>query len=274
MQMRTAAHVETTGNISFTPQQFEMLLKSVQQMRIDSEDGFGHQFAAGIACLNSQLDKLDLLDDWIYDSGASDHMSPDDDEIIDPYLLKIKPQIRLPDGNTSVISHVGKVRLNNDIVLKDVLVVPSFKFSLLSFPKLTEDSQCSVSFYPHFCVVQDLATRRVTGLGKKKSGLYHLVDVPSDKLQDVFNSLVKSTLQRFSTSVVGDLKFVNNAHSCSYGLWHHRLGHISDSKLRHLKEFPVVVSKFDNAECLSCPMAKFAKLPYALSESHAMSMFD
>ncbi|GKA98709.1 retrovirus-related pol polyprotein from transposon TNT 1-94 [Tanacetum coccineum] len=61
-----------------------------------------------IACLNSQIDLLELLEDWIYDTGASDHMTPVHDYVFDPYLLKIKPQIRLPNGDTSLISHVGK----------------------------------------------------------------------------------------------------------------------------------------------------------------------
>ena len=135
---RTAAHVES-GNISFTPQQFEQLLKSVQQMTgsNNAEEEIDHQYVAGIACLSSQLDLLEILENWIYDSGASDHMTPEHDDIIDPYLLQIKPQIRLPNGETSIISHVRKVKLNNGIIFKDALVVPSFKFSLLSVPKLT-----------------------------------------------------------------------------------------------------------------------------------------
>nr|GEV75488.1 hypothetical protein [Tanacetum cinerariifolium] len=75
---------------------------------------------------------LDLLEGWIYDTGASDHMTPVEGNVFDPYQLKIKPNIRLPNGDNSVISHVGKVKLNNGTLLKDVLVVPSFKFSLLS----------------------------------------------------------------------------------------------------------------------------------------------
>ncbi|PWA58153.1 hypothetical protein CTI12_AA402710 [Artemisia annua] len=120
---KTATHVES-GSISFTPQQFEQLLRSVHQMKVDGDfdEGFGHHFAAGIACLNTQLDLLELLEGWIYDTGASDHMTPEDDHISDPYLLKIKPQIKLPNGETSVISHVGKVKLNNGLMLKDVLV--------------------------------------------------------------------------------------------------------------------------------------------------------
>ncbi|PWA73592.1 hypothetical protein CTI12_AA259020 [Artemisia annua] len=97
---RTAAHVEA-GNISFTPQQFELFLKSVQQMKLDANDGFGPQISA----------------------GATDHMSPENDEIVDPCLLKIKPQIKLPDGTTSVISHVGK--FTNSNVHEDEHCVPN-----------------------------------------------------------------------------------------------------------------------------------------------------
>nr|GEX80800.1 cysteine-rich RLK (receptor-like protein kinase) 8 [Tanacetum cinerariifolium] len=95
---------------------------------------------------------------------AVDHMTPVHESIFDPYLLKIKPQIKLPNGDTSVISHFGKVQLENGLLLKDEPVVPSFKFSLLYVPKFKKDSQCVVSFYPKFCVVQDLTTRKVKGL--------------------------------------------------------------------------------------------------------------
>nr|GEY16895.1 uncharacterized mitochondrial protein AtMg00810-like [Tanacetum cinerariifolium] len=81
----------------------------------------------GIACLSGHLDLLDLLEGWIYNTGASDHMTPVEGNVFDPYQLKIKPHIRLPNGDNLVISHVGKVKLNNGTLLKDVLVVPSFK---------------------------------------------------------------------------------------------------------------------------------------------------
>ncbi|GJZ45341.1 cysteine-rich receptor-like protein kinase 8 [Tanacetum coccineum] len=139
---RTTAHVKS-GNISFTPQQFEQLMKTMHQMSpfSKSEEEIDHQFMAGTTCLSSQIDKLDVLDNWIYDTGASDHMTPVHESIFDPYQLTIKQQIRLPNGDTSIISHVGKVKLHNGILLKDVLVIPSFKFSLLFVSKLTEDSQ-------------------------------------------------------------------------------------------------------------------------------------
>nr|GEU62137.1 hypothetical protein CTI12_AA183640 [Tanacetum cinerariifolium] len=81
---RTAAHVES-GNISFTPHQFEQLLRSMQQLGSSngSEEEIDHHYVA-------------------------DHMTLVHEPVLYPYLLKIKPQIKLPNGNTSVISQVGK----------------------------------------------------------------------------------------------------------------------------------------------------------------------
>ncbi|PWA86739.1 hypothetical protein CTI12_AA138150 [Artemisia annua] len=62
MGQRTVAHVES-GNVSFTPQQFEQLLKSFQmKMAAEDDTDFANDFAAGIACLQSQLELLELLE--------------------------------------------------------------------------------------------------------------------------------------------------------------------------------------------------------------------
>ncbi|GJU74500.1 retrovirus-related pol polyprotein from transposon TNT 1-94 [Tanacetum coccineum] len=118
-------------------------------------------------------------------AAASDHMTPIHDLVFDPYLLKIKTQIKLHNGDTSMTSHVGKVKLNNGLLLKDVLA--------------------------------DLTTIKVRGVDKIKAGLYHLVNVPSDKIDTMFTNMVHSTMQKFAFSVVN--KDVSN----SYALWHHKL---------------------------------------------------
>ncbi|GJY58949.1 retrovirus-related pol polyprotein from transposon TNT 1-94 [Tanacetum coccineum] len=269
-QVRQTRQVQTQGR----NQQYASRTSAHMSSYSGSEEEIDHQFVAGTTCLSSQIDKLEVLDNWIYDSGASDHMTPVHDSIFDPYQLKIKPQIRLPNGDMSVISHVGKVKLNNGIVLKDVLVVSSFKFSLLSVSKLTEDSKNVVSFYPKFCVVQDLTTRKVTGLGSMKEGLYHLVNVTHDKIDYVVSKLVQDSMQKFSLSALGNLKFDNKVPRDSYGFWHHRLGHVSDTKLKCMNDLPVSLIKTSSDNCLSCPMAKFTKLPYSLSDSHSTCIFE
>ncbi|GKC70113.1 cysteine-rich receptor-like protein kinase 8, partial [Tanacetum coccineum] len=185
-----------------------------------------HQFVAGIDCLSSNYDLLEIIEGWIYDTGASDHMTPEEDSIFDPYHL-------------------------------------------LSVPKLTQDSQCVVSFYPTFCVVQDLTIRKVTGLGRLKEGLYHLINVSADKVDSVFSSLVKTSLQKFSLSVLSNKTVKDN-----YELWHHRIGHDPDVKLKQMHDLPVSLTKSCFDKCFSCPMEKFTKLPYSLSDSHSTSVFE
>ena len=68
-----------------------------------------------------------------------------------------------------------------------------------------------------------------------------------------------------------------NKTDCSslYSLWHHRLGHISVSKLKHVqnREIPVV-NDDTSTTCLTCPMAKLTKLPFTYSESCSKCPFD
>ncbi|PWA61449.1 hypothetical protein CTI12_AA372770 [Artemisia annua] len=132
---KVAANVASveSGNFVFTSKQFEQLLKSLPQFE------------------KSQDQKCDT----------------DEELEVENY----KQQINLPNGQTSIISQIGNAKLNNGLVLKDVLLVPDFKFSLLSVSKLAEDSNCFVTFYSQFCVIQDLVSRKVLGLDSYGSNL-------------------------------------------------------------------------------------------------------
>ncbi|GKA76638.1 cysteine-rich receptor-like protein kinase 8 [Tanacetum coccineum] len=101
------------------------------------------------------------------------------------------------------------VRLDNGTLLKDVLVVPSFKFSLLSVPKLTQDSQCVVSVYPKFCIVQELTTKKgdcVTTAG------YLINKLPSSVVESLtpYEILLKKTPDYANLRVFGCLAMVSN----------------------------------------------------------------
>ncbi|GJW09623.1 hypothetical protein Tco_1575450 [Tanacetum coccineum] len=67
---------------------------------------------------------------------------------------------------------MGNLKLNNDVVLFDVLVVPEYCVSLLSVHKLIKYSKLSVSFDKCKCRIRDLKEGRVLGTGSEFSGLY------------------------------------------------------------------------------------------------------
>ena len=60
------------------------------------------------------------------------------------------------------------------ITLTSVLSLPNFSFNLISASKLTRTHNYSISFFPYYCLIQDLLTKCVTGRGSESRGLYIL----------------------------------------------------------------------------------------------------
>lgn len=87
-------------------------------------------------------------------------------------MLSPKSHINLPDGNTAQVTCLGNVMLNNGLVLKDKLCVPSFKFNLLYVSK-TKDSRCIVLFRTMSPARTEGLVKNI-GIGKEFRGLFHL----------------------------------------------------------------------------------------------------
>lgn len=80
----------------------------------------------------------------------------------------------LPDGNVKFVEHLGDMCFNDNVILTDVLIVPSFKFNLLSVRKLCITSRVKFEFYAHCCLLQDLLTDKVIAVGRVIENLYVL----------------------------------------------------------------------------------------------------
>ena len=93
-----------------------------------------------------------LPNEWIIDSGATDHMVHSIS-----YLTKITSvahiSVKLPNGESVLVTHVGQVQLSCDLVLDNVLCVPSFSFNLISIGKLTHYLKCCCIFLSQFCFI-------------------------------------------------------------------------------------------------------------------------
>ena len=99
-------------------------------------------------------------------------MTPVCKNLVEVEECKDSMHINLPDGSLAQITHKGQVHLANNLVLRNTLCVPSFRFNFLSVSKLTEDNNCIVLFfYPKFCIIQDFATGKLKGLGRQRGGL-------------------------------------------------------------------------------------------------------
>ena len=60
------------------------------------------------------------------------------------------------------------------ITWTSVLNLPQFSFNLIFVSKLNRILNCSISFFPNYCLIQDLSMRRVIGRGHESRGLYIL----------------------------------------------------------------------------------------------------
>ncbi|GKD79614.1 putative RNA-directed DNA polymerase, partial [Tanacetum coccineum] len=117
---------------------------------------------------------------------------------------------RHPNGTLTKVKYVGNLKLSENVILFDVLVVPEYCVSLLSVNKLFKDNRMFVGFTKTKCFIQDLQLNKIVRTGSENGGLY-MFDTPSS-----FSS-------KYQT-------LGNNSAMCfvSKSLWHIRSGHPSD----------------------------------------------
>lgn len=119
-------------------------------------------------------------------------------------------------------------------------------------------------------MIIDNRTKEIKVVGKAHQGLYYLIDhlsgnVPASwlEIEPPKNSTTLTSSSNLATPTPAFTELDK---------WHHRLGHASAAKLKLIpcvQPFMHQPSKV----CITCPMSKFTKLPYPLSDSHAKQPF-
>ena len=110
---------------------------------------------------------------WIIDIGASHHMTRDSDNLI-CHKPSLRTDICTANGSTSPITGEGSLVLIDTITLDTVLIVLSLAYNLLSVSQITTTLECTVTFWPLFCVFQDILTQKILGYGFRRGNLYYL----------------------------------------------------------------------------------------------------
>lgn len=236
-----------TSNVIITHQQFEQLLKLIPgnaAVHGQTEEEFDTPFLGMITCGAAES----KIQEWIVDSGASDHMT-----CFLNLLHNIRPApphmtIKLPTGSTTNITHIGDTVLSCGIPLFNVLFVPQFTHNLLSVTKLGKDNKCEVMFRDSKCFVTESESKAIVGVGYLKNNLYYLGNSSIHRTSEV--SINNSSIQTSKSHPPID----------KHTLWHNRLGHISDSKLKLIPSLKITTHT-QPKNCLICPMSKFTKLP-------------
>ncbi|KAK3446508.1 hypothetical protein EUGRSUZ_A02186 [Eucalyptus grandis] len=89
---------------------------------------------------------------WIIDFGATDHMTPNWNEII-CYTTLRRQSIYNANGTSYPVTGAGNVDLTPSLSLSHTLLVPSLSNHFLYVGQLTDALKCCFLMYPSFCFV-------------------------------------------------------------------------------------------------------------------------
>jgi len=172
-------------------------------------------------------------------------------------------KVHLPNGGVTMVSHTGKCKLGDMTVLENVLFIPDFKYNLLSVSNITRELNCFVSFYPGFCLFQDLTSGTLKGIGKESDGLYLMCSQPYNDTDLSDSSTAGVHRVHVATKTKEDIL-----------LWHKRLAHSSSISLNTLLGYKLDDCKSVVLDCNVCPLAKHTRHPFPHSTSTSNKVFE
>ena len=168
---------------------------------------------------------------WISDTGATDHFTPDLNNIPDNRAYTDSQLVSVGNGHQLPISHIGNAQLRTSSYLfrlRKVLRVPNITSNLLSVQSFCRDNACSFHFNARNFQIQDLITGKPLYKGSSKDGLYPIRGLSLPSLASRFSSLPSSPSHFPESSHASYTACLPSArHNASLSdLWHMRLGHL------------------------------------------------
>ena len=142
-----------------------------------------------------------------------------------------------------------------------MLLVPNFKFNLLSVKRLCEQLHSTVQFTENLCILQAPSLRRPVAIGKDHKGLYVLDKEVFERLGISKKSSAGHTMKEDSSSI--QFYRCNSASSSvHFSVWHQRLGHMSCNKMKVVPNLVLTDNEMKNFVCEVYPKAKQHRLPF------------
>ncbi|XP_050217801.1 uncharacterized protein LOC126668656 [Mercurialis annua] len=202
---------------------------------------------------------------WIIDSGATDHIVCSLNQFTS-YTIVHDTFVTLPNSQRIAVTHVGTVKFSKDFILHNVLFVPEFAFNLISTSKLTAQHDICLIIHKNVCIIQDIINWKMIGLAKQIYGLYYL---DKDQFRENNASACVNSVGSGCLNSSGLIETID-----VNSLWHFRLGHLSNDRLKCLQNIDSSIKIPANSHCKTCHLSKQKKIPFPISKSVVINCFD
>ena len=217
-------------------------------------------------------------DPWLADSGASDHLTANLNNLSLQSQYKGPEQVTMGNGQSLPINHIGNGTLStkyHNFILKNVLHVPRIAMNFLSVHKFCLNNNYSCHFDAHELKIQDIPMGRLLYKGLSENGVYPIYSKNFIKSPSV-NPTASSQTSSFPQFQSSSIFHVNRSNK--WLLWHHRLGHPSNkvlsTALSSIDVFCPLPSDGIVSHCIHCLNGKMHQFPFPTSDFHASSPLE
>ena len=195
------------------------------------------------ALLGTHTSTFDLQ--WIFDSGATHHMTPNMSKFISISMCDTPRWVLAAGTEILHVDGIGDVEINGVGILKNVLYVPNLSAKLISPFKFSKDINCLHIFYSDNCSVYDKGLTQKIGTIREKGWL---LIFEGGGFAAAFAGVAKTPSKR---SRGDDAQLLNHLK-----IIHFRFGHPSFELL--VRMFPLFVKDIDLSKvtCDTCQLAK------------------
>jgi hypothetical protein len=206
----------------------------------------------------NSLNSYGVDSNWYVDSGATDHVTGELDNLTMKDNYTGSDKIYMANGSGMYIKHIGQSTIHTplcDLKLNNVLHVPQASKNLASIHRIAFDNNIFFKLHPHVFFIKDRESRKTLLHNKARGGLYRLpCNMASTSSKHVLSSSKNSTTR-----------------------WHARLGHPSSSTVRLVlskNNLPCSSELSHEPVCDACQQAKSHQLPYPRSSSVSKSPLE
>ena len=161
--------------------------------------------------------------------------------------------VSLPNGHNVAVTTIGSVQIKPNLILHNVLYIPSFNYNLLSVSQITKTINVSLIFNHTTCIFQ--GNNKKIAHGILYNGLYII------KTED---NLTPSTTPLFKPFPIV-MSHIRNLH-----VFHDRLCNTSTNVIKQIKRLTCFTTDMSKLHRTICPIAKQTSFSFPTCHRHAL----